>query len=82
MTTIVCLKDRHEIAISLQLNIYPVCDLALCGFERYPVSVYPNNCYFDSFELNKPILVFPWRLAQYMLDTILMSLGWSGTIPD
>ena len=42
---IICLTDLHEIAMPLQLNIYPVCDLPLCGSERYPASIYPSNYY-------------------------------------
>ena len=50
MVTIVCLTDLHEIVVPLQLNTYLVCDLPLCGSERYPTFAHPSNCCFDSLE--------------------------------
>ena len=81
MATIVYLKDLHEIEVSLQLNTYPVCDLALCGSDKYPTSAYPSNC--SLIPLNK---IDSYQLflggTQYMLDTIPMSLGLSKTVPS
>ena len=67
VSTIVCLKNLYEIALPLQLNTYPICDLALCGFERYHASVYQSNCCFDSLEWNRPILVVPRRYSNICL---------------
>ena len=35
MAIIFCLKDLHEIAVSLQLNSYLIFDMILCGSVRY-----------------------------------------------
>ena len=81
MATIVYLKDLHEIDVSLQLNTYPIYDLALCGSDKYPASAYPSNC--SLIHLNK---IDSYQLflggTQYMLDTIPMSLGLSKTVPS
>ena len=44
------LTDLYEVAVPLQLNTYPICDLALSRSEKYPAFAYLRNCSFDSLE--------------------------------
>ena len=47
---IVFLTNLYEITVLSQLNTHFICDLTLCGLEKYPIFVYPNNCNFDSLK--------------------------------
>ena len=38
VATGVCFCDLHDIAVLPYVNIYPVCDLALCGSDKYSAS--------------------------------------------